>query len=192
MLRSNSGRRLRLTAAAAAVCAGLAAAAPVVGAQAAPSMQSPSAKSTFVVGDTGAVDTLNPFEGFTSQDHEVYGLIYDNLMDYGQLNYAGTPRLATSWSHSKNGLVWTYHIRKGVKWSDGVPLTAADVAYTIQRNIKPNSTEFADNEAYVGEITSAEATGRYTVVMKVKRHTPVMNRLEVPILPKHIWEHISE
>ena len=33
---------------------------------------------------------------------------------------------------------------------------------------------------------------KYTVVMKVKHFTPVMNRLEVPILPKHIWEHISE
>ena len=192
MLRSNSGRRLRLTAAAAAVCAGLAVAAPAIGAQAAPSSQTPSAKSTFVVGATDAVDTLNPFLGFTSQDYEVYGLIYDNLMDYGQLNYTGTPRLATSWSHSKDGLTWTYHIRKGVKWSDGVPLTAADVAYTFQRNIVHGSTEFADNEAYVGEITSAVATGKYTVVMKVKHFTPVMNRLEVPIIPKHIWEHISE
>src|SRR5215472_1156280 len=193
MLRSNSGRRLRLTAAAAAVCAGLAVAAPAIGAQAAPATQSPSAaKSTFVVGTTDAVDTLNPFLGFTSQDYEVYGLIYDNLMDYGQLNYAGTPRLATSWSHSPDGLTWTYHIRQGVKWSDGKPLTAADVAYTINRNIVPNSTEFADNEAYVGEITSAVATGPYTVVMKVKHFTPVMNRLEVPILPKHIWEHVSD
>src|SRR5215469_4553432 len=192
MLRSNSGRRLRLTAAAAAVCAGLAVAAPAIGAQAAPSTQTPSAKSTFVVGNTEAVDTLNPFLGFTSQDYEVYGLIYDNLMDYGQLDYSGTPRLATSWSHSKDGLTWTYHIRKGVKWSDGVPLTAADVAYTFQRNIKPGSTEFSDNEAYVGEITSVKATGKYTVVMKVRHYTPVMNRLEVPILPKHIWQKVSD
>jgi peptide/nickel transport system substrate-binding protein len=155
-------------------------------------MSSPSPSSTFVVGNTESVDTLNPFLGFTSQDYEVYGLIYDNLMDYGQLDYSGTPRLATSWSHSKDGLTWTYHIRKGVKFSDGVPLTAADVAYTFQRNIKPGSTEFSDNEAYVGEIKSAVATGKYTVVMKVKHYTPVMNRLEVPILPEHIWKKISE
>ncbi len=197
MLRSTSRPRLRLAAAGVALCGGLAAALPAVAANAAPAAgaagaSSSPAASTFVVGNTDAVDTLNPFNGFTSQDYEVYGLIYDNLMDYGQLNYAGTPRLATSWSHSKNGLVWTYHIRHGVKWSDGVPLTAADVAYTIQRNIKPNSTEFADNEAYVGEITSAVATGKYTVVMKVRHYTPVMNRLEVPILPEHIWKNVSE
>jgi ABC-type transport system substrate-binding protein len=192
MHRSNSRRRMRLTAAGVALSAGLALAAPALAAEAAPATQSPAAKSTFVVGDTDAVDTLNPFLGFTSQDYEVYGLIYDNLMDYGQLDYTGTPRLATSWSHSKDGLTWTYHIRKGVKWSDGVPLTAADVAYTFERNIAPNSTEFSDNEAYVGEITSAVATGKYTVVMKVKHFTPVMNRLEVPILPEHIWKNITE
>ena len=171
MLRPNSRPRLRLVAAGLALCGGLAAA-PALAANAAPpaksaAMASPSRSSTFVVGNTDAVDTLNPFLGFTSQDYEVYGLIYDNLMDYGQLDYSGSPRLATSWSHSKDGLTWTYHIRKGVQWSDGVPLTAADVAYTFQRNIKPGSTEFADNEAYVGEITSAVATGKYTVVMKV-------------------------
>ena len=197
MLRSISRPRLRLAAAGLALCGALAASLPAVAASAAPAAGAAGASSspgssTFVVGNTDAVDTLNPFNGFTSQDFEVYGLLYDNLMDYGQTNYAGAPRLATSWSHSKNGLVWTYHIRHGVKWSDGIPLTAADVAYTFQRNIAPNSTEFADNEAYVGEITSAVATGKYTVVMKVKRYTPVMNRLIVPILPKHIWEHVSE
>jgi peptide/nickel transport system substrate-binding protein len=150
------------------------------------------APSTFVVGNTDAVDTLNPFVGFTSQDFEVYGLIYDNLMDYGQLNYSPSPRLAVSWSHSRDGLTWTYHIRKGVKWSDGVPLTAADVAYTFTRDIRPGSTELADNTAYVANITSAVATGPYTVVMKVKKPTPAMNRLIVSILPEHIWKNVPE
>ncbi len=197
MLRSDSRPRLRLAAAGLALCGGLTAATPALAANSAPAARlapatSSAGSSTFVVGDIDAVDTLNPFNGFTGQDYEVRGLIYDNLMDYGQLSYTGTPRLATSWTHSKNGLVWTYHIRRGVKWSDGVPLTAADVAYTFQRNIKPNSIELADDEPYVGEITSAVATGKYTVVMKVRHYTPVMNRLIVPILPKHIWEHISD
>jgi peptide/nickel transport system substrate-binding protein len=192
MLRSNNRPRLRLAAAGLALCGGLAAASPALAATSDHASAPSPSSATFVVGNTDAVDTLNPFNGFTSQDYEVYGLIYDNLMDYGQLDYSGTPRLATSWSHSKDGLVWTYHIRHGVKWSDGKPLTAADVAYTFQRSIQPNSTEFADNEAYVGEIKSVKATDRYTVVMTVKHFTPVMNRLEIPILPEHIWKHVSE
>jgi peptide/nickel transport system substrate-binding protein len=198
MLRSNSRPRLRLrlVAAVLALCGGLAAAAPALAATGSPAGHAlAGAKrgpSTLVVGSEGAVDTLNPYNGFTSLDFEVYGNIYDNLMDYGQLDYSGTPRLATSWSHSPDGLTWTYQIRKGVKWSDGVPLTAADVAYTFTRDTQPGSVEQADNSAYVGTITSAVATGPYTVVMKVSKPSPVMSRLIVPILPKHIWEHISE
>ncbi len=109
-------------------------------AQAAQAAAQPKGPSTFVVGDTAAVDGMNPYVGLTSIDFEVYGLVYDDLMDYGQTNYAPTPRLATSWSVSKDQLVWTYHIRHGVKWSDGKPLTAADVAYTFQRDMVPGST----------------------------------------------------
>jgi peptide/nickel transport system substrate-binding protein len=154
----------------------------------------PARSSTFVVGNTAAVDGMNPYVGLTTADFEVYGLVYDDLMDYGQTNYAPAPRLATSWSVSKDKLTWTYHIRHGVKWSDGVPLTAADVAYTFQRDTVPNSTEFADNSAYVANIVhgSVKAIGKYTVQMRVTKPTPNMDLLIVSILPKHIWEHVSE
>jgi len=202
MHRSNWRPNWRLTAAGLALCAGLAASGSALAATTSAtatsrlSTASPSptahGAATFVVGDTGAVDGMNPYVGQTSLDFEVYGLVYDNLMDYGQLNYSPQPRLATSWSVSKNQLVWTYHIRHGVKWSDGVPLTAADVAYTFQRDIQPNSVEFSDNSAYVENITKVTQTGPYTVQMTVSKPTPNMDKLIVPILPKHIWEHVSE
>jgi peptide/nickel transport system substrate-binding protein len=175
------------------LCAGFAAAGAVLAGPAAQAA-TPKGPSTFVVGDTAAVDGMNPYVGLTAVDFEVYGLVYDDLMDYGQTNYAPTPRLATSWSVSKNQLVWTYHIRHGVKWSDGVPLTAADVAYTFQRDTVPGSTEEADNSAYVANIvpSSVKAIGKYTVQMRVTKPTPNMDLLIVSILPKHIWEHVSE
>ncbi len=178
---------------AAVILSGIAAVAGPV-AQASQVGATPPAPSTFVVGDTTAVDGMNPYVGLTSVDFEVYGLIYDDLMDYGQTNYAPAPRLATSWSVSKNKLVWTYHIRHGVKWSDGVPLTAADVAYTFSRDTIPNSEEFADNSSYVANIvhSSIKAIGKYTVQMRVTKPTPGMDLLIVPIIPKHIWEHITE
>ena len=177
MLRSTSRPRLRLAAAGVALCGALAACLPALAASAAPA---------------GGARRRQPFPWHVDLRgrrhrrgrhpepvHRIHqpglrGLRADLRQPDGlrPAQLRGTPRLATSWSHSKNGLVWTYHIRHGVKWSDGVPLTAADVAYTFQRNIRPNSTEFADNEAYVGEITSAVATGKYTVVMKVKHYTP--------------------
>jgi peptide/nickel transport system substrate-binding protein len=191
--------RLAVAAVAAVACLVPATVAQAAGSAAASGSPSPSSTpqagphgaSTFVVGNSEAVDTLNPFVGFTQQDFEVYGLIYDDLMDYGQLNYSPSPRLATSWSHSPDGLTWTYNIRHGVKWSDGVPLTAADVAYTFNRDIH-GSAERADNLSYIQNITSAKATGKYTVVMKVSKPTPGMNRLIVSILPEHIWKNVPE
>ena len=45
------------------------------------------------------------------------------------------PGLAESWETSDDGLTWTFDIRDGVLWSDGEPLTAADIAYTYSRII---------------------------------------------------------
>jgi peptide/nickel transport system substrate-binding protein len=210
MARSPSKQGLRATAARRAsfvaaliLCAGVAAPGAALATSSARAGQTvrlaeataPHGSSTFIVGNaSGAVDGLNPYVGQTAVDFEVYGLIYDNLMDYGQTNYGPAPRLATSWSVSKNKLVWTYHIRHGVKWSDGVPLTAADVAYTFWRDTIPGSTEFSDNSAYVANIVhnSVKAIGKFTVQMTVTKPTPNMDLLIVPIVPKHIWEHVSE
>jgi peptide/nickel transport system substrate-binding protein len=198
MVRSHSkpGSRLARRAsllAALILCGGVAASGAALAGPAALAAQ-PKGPSTFVVGNTGAVDGMNPYVGLTGVDFEVYGLVYDDLMDYGQTNYAPAPRLATSWSVSKNQLVWTYHIRHGVKWSDGVPLTAADVAYTFSRDTIPGSTEESDNSSYVATIVhnSVKAIGKYTVQMTVTKPTPNMDLLIVPILPKHIWEHVTE
>src|SRR5215469_235058 len=196
MIRSHSttGSLLTRLLAAVVLLGGVAAPAAVLGGPAAAQAAAPRGPSTFVVGNTAAVDGMNPYVGLTSVDFEVYGLVYDNLMDYGQTNYAPSPRLATSWSVSKNQLVWTYHIRHGVKWSDGVPLTAADVAYTFSRDTVPGSTEEADNSSYVANIvhSSVKAIGKYTVQMAVTKPTPNMDLLIVPILPKHIWQAVSE
>ena len=81
-----------------------------------------------------------------------------------------------------------------MKWSDGVPLTAADVAYTFQRDTVPGSTELADNSAYVANIvpSSVKAIGQYTVADAGDQADANMDLLIVSILPKHIWEHVSE
>src|ERR1017187_9086501 len=198
MLRSDLRPGWRLAAASVALGAGLLTASPALAAtNSLTTRLQPAAvaathgSATFVVGNTSAVDGMNPFVGQTGTDFEVYGLIYDDLTDYGQLDYSAQPRLATSWSVSRNQLVWTYHIRHGVKWSDGVPLTAADVAYTFNRDIH-GSAERADNLSYIQNITTVKATGPYTVVMTVSKPTPGMNKLIVSILPEHIWKNVPE
>ena len=148
------------------------------------------AKTTFTVGIKQDVDSLNPFTGIVSSAYEIYQLNYDTLTDYGQKDFSTQPAMASSWEASDDGLTWTYHLRPNLKWSDGQPLTARDVAYTFNRirNGKYEQTNFGN---YVSAITSVEAPDDQTVVMKVKEPTPIMLHLYVYILPEHIWKNID-
>jgi peptide/nickel transport system substrate-binding protein len=161
-------------------------------ASAASSSPTPSASATkppattFTLGFQQDVDSLNPFV--------VWNVTYDYLVQYGSKDFSAYPGLAKSWDHSPDGLTWTYHLRTGVKWSDGVPLTAADVAYTFNRiiNSGADGTEQVNYSTYTDNITSVTATDDQTVVMKIKQPSPRMLHLLVPILPEHIWKNVTE
>jgi len=56
------------------------------------------------------------------------------------------PELAESWETSEDGLTWTFNLRDDVLWSDGQPVTAQDVVYSVKRAIMP---ETASPYAYV-------------------------------------------
>jgi peptide/nickel transport system substrate-binding protein len=61
-------------------------------------------------------------------------LAYDN-----NLKLQLEPMLATKWKHNGNGTVWTFTLRKGVKFHDGKPMTADDVVYTFQQQADPKN-----------------------------------------------------
>ena len=117
--------------------------------------------------------------------------VIDPLIFSGVTTWAlnGTPRpdLATNWSVSKDTLTWTFNLRHGVKWQDGVPFTAADVAYTfndIALNPKYPSNEASDFSA----IKTVRATGPYTVQFILKTPwaaLPSYLAWFAPILPEH-------
>ncbi len=83
------------------------------------------------------VDSLNPFLGFQAPSYEMWGLTYDYLVGYSMKDMSPEPDLATKWVPSSDGKTWTFTVRSGVKFSDGVPLTAKDVAFTFNRVLRP-------------------------------------------------------
>ena len=91
--------------------------------------------TTFTVGIKQDIDSLNPFTGIVASAYEMYQMNYETLTDYGQEDFSAQPALAQSWDTSEDGLTWTYHLRPDLKWSDGQPLTSADVVYTFNRVI---------------------------------------------------------
>jgi peptide/nickel transport system substrate-binding protein len=146
-----------------------------------------SSQSILRIGTTYYVDTLNPFVGIETNDSTAYGMVYPQLVQYGPgLTLVGD--WASSWSHTANGLVWTFHLRGG-KWSDGVPLTAQDAVWTIQTELKYASGPTSYAASVLDGVTKASAPNANTLVLTYGRPVaPVLANLEqFFVLPKHVW-----
>jgi peptide/nickel transport system substrate-binding protein len=150
----------------------------------------PRTRTTFVLGIKQDIDSLNPYVGVVASAFEAYQLMYDTLTFDAAADFSPQPGLAERWENSVDGKTWTFHIRQGVKWSDGQDLTAKDVAYSFQRAID-GETENRQYGAYVGLVTKVAATDDYTVVFETSEASPSMLRMRVPILPQHIWKDID-
>jgi peptide/nickel transport system substrate-binding protein len=164
-------------------------ASPVPGASAA------AGKVVYKVGWTRQPDNLNPFIGFESPAFEMWYLTYDSLVGYdpktlSPMKGENSTGLATDWSVTPDGLTWTFKIRHNAKWSDGVPLTAKDVAFTYNYIVK-NPDYTSNLTAYTNLIKEATALDDYTVQFVCSAPKPDMTRHWVPILPEHIWSKIA-
>lgn len=142
------------------------------------------------IGISEDIDSANPFTGLSSLAYELFTLQYPTLTQYAAEDFGIVPGLAESWEESADQRFWTYRLRPGMKWSDGTPLTAEDVAYTFNRIIdgKYEKTNFG---SYTASMVRAEALDDVTVRIEVSKPSPVMDHLFVFILPKHIWESID-
>src|SRR5262245_7477338 len=154
------------------------------------SVSVPPGSKTFTIGTLQDIDSLNPYSGFLVQSARVYAHTYDTLQNLSQKELTPIPSLATKWTHTPDGLTWTFTIRQGVKWSDGVPMTADDVVYTYNRALT-DETANAQESSSVDNIASVEQTAPDTVVFHMKAPDPVLNDSGVPILPKHIWQNVK-
>ena len=149
----------------------------------------PSSGSLVVrIGQLQNPDNLNPFIGIQGLDYQIWHLNYDFLVGFDAKTLAPRPELATKWSVSPDGKTWTFTTRQGVKWQDGVPFTAADVAFTFNYIVKNDLSNLA---VYTDGITGAKATGPNTVEVYTNAPKANMLRMVVPILPQHIWSKIS-
>jgi peptide/nickel transport system substrate-binding protein len=148
------------------------------------------AATTFTVGIQGDIDSLNPFSMISASAYELTALVYDSLTGNGP-SFEATPILAKDLpTVSDDGLTWTYTLRDGVTFSDGKPLTSADVAYTVNR-IRDGSYEKTNWGSYVKNITDVKTPDPQTVVFVTKKPAPQLNIFAVPILPEHIWKNID-
>jgi peptide/nickel transport system substrate-binding protein len=119
----------------------------------------------------------------TANIHKLYGngLLSENGKEEIQ------PSLATSWQVSPNGIDYTFNLRHGVKWQDGVPFTSADVIFSLKKFL-PISPFGSFVEPKISKVS---ATGPYTVVVQLKaRYDPFLGAMvdtNFMIEPEHIY-----
>ena len=166
--------------------AGLAAASSAV-ASASPSPSDAAGTLDYRIGIAQKCDGVNPFRSRSSVSLECFRLGYDFLTWY-DADYRPAPDIAASWETSEDGLTWTFHIREGMKWQDGVPLTARDVAFTYNLILDTRQPAYIQ---YLTGVIAVTATDDATLVITTRRPSAGMLALAIPILPEHIWAKVD-
>jgi len=164
------------------------AAAPAFAASPSPSPSAGGLRApVFRVGFSYDIDGMNPFVNYSGLSWEIFRLNY-NFLTWYDVNNRPVPELATKWQPSPDGKVWTFTIRPDVKWHDGVPLTAKDIAFTYNLILDNNISFYM---SYLKDVTKVEAPDATTLVITSKRPNPLMLGLYVAIVPEHLWGKID-
>ena len=144
-------------------------------------------KITYPVGTTQEVDSLNVNVGYLVIDYEVWNNIWPTLTNLAAADFAVVPAMADSWTSSDDGLTWTFKMHPGMKWSDGEPMGAEDVKYTIDR---ANSEEWFNYTSTTKNLT-AEIPDPDTLVIKTSVADPRLPAVNFYVLPKHVYEKLQ-
>ena len=135
--------------------------------------------------------------------YEFWNMQYATLTDKAADDFATIPGLAERWTASDDGLTYTYTLREGLKWSDGEPLTADDVAWTINtsrdqewinhfattQNLTATAMDDRRWRSYVGARSEAAHDGR---VHPAQAHLggAVARATSPPIRPTTVWGRV--
>jgi peptide/nickel transport system substrate-binding protein len=145
-------------------------------------------KIVLTIGLTQDLDSPNVTAGYLVSSYEFWNLQYATLTDKAAADFATEPGLAESWEASADGRTYTYTLREDLAWSDGTPLTAEDIAYTINRS---RDEEWLNHSATVANLT-ATAIDERTVEIASKVNDPKLPTMDVYIVPKHVYEKIGK
>jgi peptide/nickel transport system substrate-binding protein len=133
---------------------------------------------------------FNPYNGHPNAG--VLGLVYETLYFVNVNDGSFTPMLATNYSWSNNNTQVTFNIRQGVKWNDGQPFTANDVAFTFNVMKQYPAADGLGVWSFLSSVTAPDAN---TVVMTFqKAYPPVLVNVagHVYIIPQHVFASVGD
>lgn len=130
--------------------------------------------------------TLSSFNTSAGTAITASSKVLEGLLRYDE-TLTPQPGLAVSWEAAADGLSYTFKLREGVKWHDGQPFTAQDVAFSLETNKRYHprgGSTFAN-------LASVETPDDHTAIVKLAKPAPYLIRAfagsETPILPKHLY-----
>lgn len=133
--------------------------------------------------------TFNPFNSKDNISSQMSEIMYDGLLSTHPVTGQPVPKLAKDFS--VNGKEYIISLRKGIKWSDGKPITADDVVFTWNDIIFAGfgNTSTRDSVIVDGKLPTVEKIDDYTVkFVTPEPFAPFIRMLSTPIAPKHIFE----
>lgn len=151
-----------------------------------------STGGTLVIGTLGAPASFNPLLASEIPADSILNAIFEPLVEPHPDTLAPVGVLAASWHVDARGLVWVFSLREGVRWHDGAPLTAADVAFSYSLYLDPELGHPAA-EKLAGVVTGIEDVGPGE--LRIATSEPyvdlplVLGRL--PVVPEHVLGNVE-
>jgi len=133
--------------------------------------------------------TFNPFNSKDNTSSMMSDIMYDGLLGTHPTTGQPVPKLAKD--YTINGNDYIIYLRRGIKWSDGKPITADDVVFTWQNIIFDGfgNTSTRDSMYIDGKLPTVKRIDDYTVKFTTpKPFAPFIRSLSTPIAPKHAFE----
>ena len=144
--------------------------------------------TTLVAAIGGDPGQLNPAITTNGTVHTAAALLYDGLVALDD-SLRPTPALSTRWEIEEGGARYRFHLRRGVRWHDGTPFTAADVKFTFEQLLLKYHARTRASMAPA--LAGVDAPDDSTVVFRFRRpYAPLLQQLDVseaPILPEHVY-----
>lgn len=136
--------------------------------------------------------TFNPILVTDGASGQALGDLFEGLVRINPLTTLPEPGLAEKWEIADGGKTITFHLRPGLKWSDGVPLTAKDVVFTMRVIYdKRTPTSLRPILMIDGKPIQVEAPDDSTVVMRLPRpFAPLLYAVGFEIIPAHVLEPV--
>lgn len=149
----------------------------------------PQKGGEYTEGIIGQPMYINPLLSQTSEaDSDLAQIIFSGLLKYdGQGKLA--PDLAESYEISDDRKVYTFRVKKNIKWHDGEPLTAGDIFFTIHAVQDPM---YKSPLRLNWQGVEIEQKDEFTITFSLKNpYFGFLDNLTIGIIPKHIWENVA-